>query len=148
VVVHTCNLRTQESEAGVSCVWGQSGLHSETLSKKRETNWTWWLIPKILTTQEAEIRRIAVQGHPRQINLSWKYPRHKAGRVAQVFKRLPSKHETLSSRPTSSKKKKRRNMGTILTFDIFKSVAEIILWEKIVLLKLKGKDTFFFPHKS
>jgi hypothetical protein len=36
----------------------------------------WWLTPIILTTQEAEIRRIMVQSQPRQIvyeTLSWKY---------------------------------------------------------------------------
>jgi hypothetical protein len=27
----------------------------------------WWLTPIILATQEAEIRRMAVQSHPRQI---------------------------------------------------------------------------------
>jgi hypothetical protein len=27
----------------------------------------WWLTPVILATQEAEIRRITVQSHPRQI---------------------------------------------------------------------------------
>jgi hypothetical protein len=36
---------------------------------RQETNrtWCWWLIPVILTTQEAEIRRILVQSQPRKI---------------------------------------------------------------------------------
>jgi hypothetical protein len=36
----------------------------------------WWLVPVMLATQEAEIRRIMVQSHPRQIvheTLSQKY---------------------------------------------------------------------------
>jgi hypothetical protein len=33
-VVHTCNLSTQEAEAGVSRVLGQLGLHNETLPQK------------------------------------------------------------------------------------------------------------------
>jgi hypothetical protein len=38
VVVHSCNLSTQEAEAGGSLVQGQPGLHSETLSLKEKND--------------------------------------------------------------------------------------------------------------
>jgi hypothetical protein len=48
---------------------------------------SWWLMPIILATQEAEIRRIMVRRQPGQIvckPLSQKYPTHKrASGVAQ-----------------------------------------------------------------
>jgi hypothetical protein len=34
----------------------------------------WWLMPVILATQKAKIRRIAVQSQPRQIVLKFKKP--------------------------------------------------------------------------
>jgi hypothetical protein len=65
-------------------------------------------MPVILATWEAEIKRIAVQGQPRQIvyeTLAQKYLTQKrAGRVVQV----PSKHEALSANPTSAQKRKRK----------------------------------------
>jgi hypothetical protein len=56
--------------------------------KKGNHTRCWWLTPLILTTQEAEIRRLEVQIQPWQIvlkTLSWKYPSQKwAGGVAQA----------------------------------------------------------------
>jgi hypothetical protein len=51
----------------------------------------WWLMPLMLATQEAEIRRITVQSHPRQIvpqdpiskNKKKKTSQKRAGGVAQ-----------------------------------------------------------------
>jgi hypothetical protein len=34
MVMHTCDLTTQEAKAGGWRVWGQPRLHSETLSQK------------------------------------------------------------------------------------------------------------------
>jgi hypothetical protein len=69
-----------------------------------------WLTPIIPATQEAEIRRIVVQGLPGQNEsetLSQIYPTQKrAGRVDQVVECLPSKHESLSSNPKTTGKKK------------------------------------------
>jgi hypothetical protein len=66
-------------------------------------------MPIILATQEAEIRKIEVQGQPWQIvceTLSQKYPTQKrAGGVAQVLERLPSKCKTLSLNSSTTKKK-------------------------------------------
>jgi hypothetical protein len=39
------------------------------VEKKKGIAWIQWLMPVILDTQEAEIRRIAVQSQPRQIVL-------------------------------------------------------------------------------
>jgi hypothetical protein len=40
--------------------------HKEIFSKCIYSTRHWWLIPIILTTWEAEIRRITVQGQPRK----------------------------------------------------------------------------------
>jgi hypothetical protein len=68
----------------------------------------------ILATQEAKIRRITVQSQLREIvceTPSQKYPTQKrASEVAQEVEHLPSKCEALSSDPTSTKKKKRKNI--------------------------------------
>jgi hypothetical protein len=58
------------------------------LSQKTNQARSWWLIPVILATQEAEIRRIKVRGQLRQIvreTLSQKtlHQKNKAGGVAQ-----------------------------------------------------------------
>jgi hypothetical protein len=48
--------------------------------KEEIVSWAQWLMPVILDTQEAEIRRIAVQSQPGQIvheTLSQKYPTQK-----------------------------------------------------------------------
>jgi hypothetical protein len=62
----------------------------------------WWLTLIILATQEAEIRKITVQGQARQIvckTLSQKYStQNRAGGVAQEVEQLPSKCEALSSK--------------------------------------------------
>jgi hypothetical protein len=64
-----------------------------------------WLAPVILATLEEETRRIVAQSHP-LANSSQdpilKKPR--AGRVPQVIQHLLSKHETLSSNPSITKK--------------------------------------------
>jgi hypothetical protein len=69
-------------------------------------------MPVILATQEAEIRRIAVQGQPGQTvyePLSGKYPTYKrAGGVVHVVQFLPSKCEALISNPSTAKKKKKK----------------------------------------
>jgi hypothetical protein len=61
-----------------------------------------WLMPIILATQEAKIRRISVQSHPGQLvrkTLSRKKTLHKNGLVEW------SKVKALSSSPSTTKKK-------------------------------------------
>jgi hypothetical protein len=69
-----------------------------------------WLMPVILTTQEATIRRIVVCSQPQESSLwdhetlSWKYPTQKmAGGVAHVVELLPSKCKALSSNSSTTK---------------------------------------------
>jgi hypothetical protein len=69
-------------------------------------------MPVILVTQEAEIKRITVQGQPRQNvfkTLSQKHSTQKrAGGVAQVGEHLPRKCEALTSTTSMGEKKKKR----------------------------------------
>jgi hypothetical protein len=70
----------------------------------------WWLMSIILATWEAEIRRITVQSHPKTNSL-WdpisKIPNTKYTWWSGSRGRLPaSKHEALSSNPSTGKKKK------------------------------------------
>jgi hypothetical protein len=64
-------------------------------------------MPLILASQEAEIRRIVVQGQPQHCEtLSQKYlTQNRTGRVVEVIECLPSKHEALNSNPSTKKKK-------------------------------------------
>jgi hypothetical protein len=75
--------------------------------------WCWWITPVILASQEAEIRRIVVQGPPRQIvqeTLSQKYStQKKAGGVAQVVECLPNKCEAVISNPSPARRKKKKS---------------------------------------
>jgi hypothetical protein len=77
-------------------------------------------MPVIPATQQAEIKRTAVQSQPRQIvpePLSWKYPLQKrSGRVAQVVQHLPSKREAPSPDPSAAKKK--REFKLLLLFTV------------------------------
>jgi hypothetical protein len=70
-------------------------------------------MPVILATHEAGIRRIVVHSQPGQIvhetHLKNNPTEKRAGRVAQVIECLPSKCETLSSNPSTIKKKKKKN---------------------------------------
>jgi hypothetical protein len=65
----------------------------------------------ILATQEAEIRKIPVQGSLGKKTLSRKYPTQKrTGGVVQVIEHQPSKCEALSSNTSTAKKKKKLNL--------------------------------------
>jgi hypothetical protein len=70
---------------------------------------SWWIMPIILVTQEAEIRRILIQGQSTQTvneTISPKYPTQKrTGGVTQVVECLPSNCENLNSNPSTIKKK-------------------------------------------
>jgi hypothetical protein len=82
-----------------------------------------WLMPVILATQEAEIRRISLKASPpphthtyqansSQDPISENLIQNRSGVVAQMVECLPretSKHEALSSNPNTAKKKK--NVG-------------------------------------
>jgi hypothetical protein len=65
-------------------------------------------MPEILATQKAEIRRIVVQSHPRQMfsrpYLKKKLSQNMAGGVTQVAEHLPSKHQALRSIPQCCQK--------------------------------------------
>jgi hypothetical protein len=74
--------------------------------KKKETlerAWHQWLMPVILDTQEAEIRKITVRSQPGQIVCEIQHQK-RAGGEAQVVEHLPNKHEAQSSKPEPHKK--------------------------------------------
>jgi hypothetical protein len=101
----------------------------------------WWLMPGILASQEAEIIRIAVQGHPDHglrpagqmvlETLSQKYPPKRANKVTQVVAHLPRKCEALSSIPTTVKKQKiNKNISSIFYIVFFSF--DLILFSPLV----------------
>jgi hypothetical protein len=86
--------------------------------KKSSQARCWWPTPVILAIQKAEIRRITVWSWPWENSL-WepilKIPNTKrAGRVAQVAECPPSKHEALSSTPSTTQKKKKIKPGEVV----------------------------------
>jgi hypothetical protein len=110
-------------------VWGQPGLRSETQSQKKAGRQC--LTPVILATQEAEIRRIAVQSQPRQIvrkSLSQKIPSQKrAGGVAQGV--------GPEFKPQYCKKKKKKTYSLRKVFAVFHHPSESICvtWSSCLL---------------
>jgi hypothetical protein len=118
------SLRSKKSRNGLciqlQCVVSRTTNHQDRLSQRQAHAWSWWLSPIIPATQEAEIRRIAVQSQLGQIvqeTLSWKHTtQNRASRLLQVVECLPSKHEALSSNPVllplypPQKKKKNTNL--------------------------------------
>jgi hypothetical protein len=82
-VVPTLGRLRQENH--LSSTWATQG---DPVSKDKETAGCWWLMPVILATQEAKIRRIIFRSQSRQIVQdipSQKYPtQNRLNRVAQA----------------------------------------------------------------
>jgi hypothetical protein len=91
-------------------------LSSNTSTYKKQTKQTkttiargqtFWLMPIILATPEAEIRRSVVQDHP------WpKFHKTPISTNDSEWSHLPSKPEALSSNSRTAKKKKKKKKPT------------------------------------
>jgi hypothetical protein len=108
VVVHTCNVSTQEAEAGELQVQGQPGLHSKIRLKERKRSWTplaHACNPSCLGgwDQEDPVWR------PTWANSSWDphLQNNQTRGVAQAVELLLCKCEALSSNPSPTKKKRK-----------------------------------------
>jgi hypothetical protein len=81
-MVHACNLSTWEAgdRRTVSSGPGWAPKQDLVSKVKKKGARCWWLMPVILATQEAEIRRMVVPGQPQFEALSQKH-HHKKGLV-------------------------------------------------------------------
>jgi hypothetical protein len=110
-------------------------------AKEQSETGHWWHTPVILVTWKVEIRRIKVQSHPRQT--VHKTPISKITRakwtrgVAQALEYLICKHETLSSNPNPTKRKKKKIIGLLRKY--FRYFMDCNLTQEEVLCLL-------FPH--
>jgi hypothetical protein len=90
-------------------------------------------MPIILANREAEIRRIAVQDQPWQIVhkiLSKKFPTQKrTGEMPRRVENLTDKPETLSSNPSTAKKKSQgREMNIFTSENDISLITRRFLW--------------------